>query len=679
MQFILNLRYSATLLLVLALAGCIEENPNLVNPPPQTETVQVRFINLSSDKAAKKLSLDNMASSDLTIYGRASKTFKPPVDSSNLLILSDNGTLLQKTKYKMRFIRETYYTVFYMPLKGDTVSTSTDTLFMISTLSGLVKKSKTSYIKLFNAVDDLNATYSLNLGCPSGKALATGISYGRYGIMEEVRSDTVAVSLTKFKNGADPESKLFKFYLKEGFQYTIITAKNEFGDEKAYLLSDEDLTENALKELETVNQRNTFIRVANFSKKSISIKKEPDFQIINNAQPGWISEFIDFEVCKTTAKDFVGSYIDSVKKSSDSTSFEVLEKYTAFIFDNDINDAGLTVLAGPVYLSDTSKGRAVVRVINAAYKPGNKSITLSVGAHENTTKTSLYSTGEYIATNLQYRTISEARLLSAGFAPLTLFTSTNPGKLLTTALTQLEAGHKYIIVVTNDDEGNAKLSIIDEDTGPMQLEFLPQAVFVQIVNATTNSGSVSVTTNPVLLNAVLPISGSLATVINAGQSEINAGGSTLGFESDKSYRYLFVAGGSTSSPDNFIVKTAIADTPLNNYLRRVINASPSIQGLTVRQDIDTGNTVVSGAVALGYKQNTEYEPYGNERKNSILFIDANTTDPKTGRPLILLRVDDISYSFGKNYSIIFCGAKAGRDYNNDGYDDGYYSIILQEF
>lgn len=679
MQFILNLKYSATLLLLLALAGCIEENPNLVNPPPQTETVQVRFINLSSDKSAKKLSLDNMATSDLTIYSRASKTFKPPVDSSNLLILSDNGTLLQKTKYKMRFIRETNYTVFYMPLKGDTTSTSADTMYIISTLSGLARKEKTSFIKLFNAIDDLSTTYSLNLGCPSGPSLAAAIPYGRSGIISEIRSDTVAVSLTKFTIGQEPESKLYKIYMAEGKQYTIIVAKNEFGEEKVYLLSDEDLTENALKELSPITQRNTYLRVANFSAKNIKSIKEPDTEIISDALAGWISDYSEFEVCKTTAMDYLGSYIGSNKKSRDSISFEVLEKYTAFVFDSAEGDAALTIISGPVFVAGDTKGKAIVRVINAASSQSSTAVTLSMAAHENKEKTALYSTGEYIATNLKYRTKSGAKLIQAGKVPLTLFTSTSPARLLTTALAEFREGHKYIIVVTSDATGNARLTIIDEETGPAQIEMLPQGVFVQAVNASGNSKQMTVSIAPVLTNASVPSSGSLGTVVGEGKQQVIANGSALEIDAEKSSRYLVIAAGTTTNPDNFQIKTIPQDFSPISYLRRVINAAPSVQGLTVRHDIDTGETVVAKAFSIAYKQSTEYEPYGNERKNSILFIDENTIDTKTGRPMILLRVDDISYSFGKKYSFIFCGEKTGKDLNEDGFDDGYYSIILQEF
>ncbi len=678
MLIFLKIRYSALIVIVIALAGCIEENPNLVNPPPHTETVRVRFLNLSADKSAKKLSLDNMAFTDLTAYGKVSKAIKPPVDSSNILILSDNGILLQKTRYKMRFIRETYYTVFYMPLKGDTVSASTDTVFMISTLSGLTKKNKTSFIKLFNAADDLYSTYSLNIGCPSGPSLAAGIAYGRSGIINEIRSDTVAVSLTKSTPGSDPESKLYKIYLEEGKQYSIITARNEFGEEKAYLLSDEDLTENALKELTPVTDRNTYLRVANFSGQDVRLIKDPDIEISGDTPAGWISEYSEFEVCKTTAMDYVAAYIGSDKKSMDSISLEVLEKYTAFVFDSEDGDAGLTVITGPVFTGEDMKGKAIVRVINASSGHSATPLTLSLAARESKEKPAFYTTGEYIATDLYYRTKSGAKIITAGVAPLTLYTSTNPAKLLTTALANFEEGHRYIITITSGASGEALLTIIDEETGPAQIEKLPQGVFVQVVNATANSMAMAVSMAPVLANASVPASGSLATVLPEGTGRFEANGGSLDFDAHKGSRYLIIAAGISGSPDNFFIKTTPTDFAANNYLRRVVNVSQSIQALSVRQDSDSG-FVVSSASGMGYKQITEYETSTNERKNSIFFIDENNIDHNTGRPQILLRVDDISYSFGKKYTILFCGGKTGKDLNEDGFDDGYYSIILQEF
>ncbi len=676
MDFRQRILYCIVAVALVALTGCIEENLALVNPPSQTESVRVRFVNLGSAKTDKVLSLGNDTNTTATAYGRVSGSIVPRADSCNLIVKTGGGETLLRTKYKQKFIKDMKYSVFYLPLLNDSTSKTSDTLYFTSTVTGLTRKTKIAYVKVYNAVPDLNSTYTLTAGCPSGEKLSSA-TYHSSGSIGEIRSDTVAVSLTKYTSGTYVSSRLYSVCLKEYGQYAVVVMKNGSGEEEAYLLNEEDETEGALKLLTEVEQRNSFLRAVNFSRTTVSLYKEPDSLVFTSVPSKSISDYEEIEVCKSTAVDYVGSRVNKTLHSLDSTSFEVLGKYTAFVFDNDTADAGLTVVAEPVFINESTAGKAVVRVINANYKYKNTPLTLSMAAHNSQSDTSL-SAGTYLASDLQYGSISEPVIINAGKAPLTLFTSTNPSKLLSAYLTNFEADKSYFLVMYCDESGNPTLTAVADQSPGTTVEPLDEGVLVQIVNARNSSFRTKVSVDQVLTSAVLPALGYITTVVDEGNTTITLNGSPLNITTNKSQRLLVIASGTAAAPDEFHTMYPPVDVSWGNYYRKVINASSTTPSLTVRIDTENG-TVFAGAEAIGYQYITTRELSVNKRKNALLFTNNNEIDSKTSLPKVLLRVDDISYAYGKSYSVIFCGTPLGADNNGDGYDDGYFMVFLQEF
>lgn len=50
-----NTLYTFFIALLMLASGCIQENPDLVNPPLVVETVNARFFNLAQDEQARSL------------------------------------------------------------------------------------------------------------------------------------------------------------------------------------------------------------------------------------------------------------------------------------------------------------------------------------------------------------------------------------------------------------------------------------------------------------------------------------------------------------------------------------------------------------------------------------------------------------------------------------------------
>src|SRR5690554_1455472 len=107
----LKIYSSALLLFVLfALSGCPDEDENLVNPPSQAETVNVRFINLAGDYETRSLRMTELVSAPVP-YGQSTEVYNPPDDSTKAAVLKDGRE--EYTPFnQIKFFRNLTYTFF---------------------------------------------------------------------------------------------------------------------------------------------------------------------------------------------------------------------------------------------------------------------------------------------------------------------------------------------------------------------------------------------------------------------------------------------------------------------------------------------------------------------------------------------------------------------------------------
>ena len=136
-----------TILFVLLLFySCAEEDPNLVNAPPQTESIRVRFLNFYSPIDANitppsfQLVLDGKAETELIPNQMISAAIKPPSDSSIVSFINEEGREVYKSSRKLRFSRGNFYSVIYSKAyySDSTGTRLVDTSIFITSLLSLI-------------------------------------------------------------------------------------------------------------------------------------------------------------------------------------------------------------------------------------------------------------------------------------------------------------------------------------------------------------------------------------------------------------------------------------------------------------------------------------------------------------------------------------------------------------
>jgi hypothetical protein len=664
----LNLKKLMFLFLTpLILLSCIEENPNLVNPPPQTSSVGLRFLNLASDQKTRVLDLGQDTKTEEIGYGEISGSLQPPSDSTYVFIFLNGNEEFRKDR-KLRYVRQTNYTLIALPSADNTENYKPmDSLIVLFTSLGFKSNNPKSLLKVFNAFPDSTITYTASLGCPSGEKLISGLRYRSQSMSKEVRSGLLPVSITKDSAGVK-QSHLYNLNLSAGSQYCLFIIRNINGDDEVRLLDETNQETYPLFPLDSVTEKYSEIRPINFSRSNVKIEikhgDDDSFKevITEDQSSQTIGQYEIVGACLTTSLDELLVEISPFTTSSAFVSLEVMERYTYLIFDTDDTDSGranLSIIMEPLFLDQPLGDKSSIRVVHGAEKLGG--LTLSIGARDNDTTSIGYSSGDKLANGLSYTDV-QTTVIPSGIAPLTLFTSDQPANLLFSTVTEFEPGENYILVITNDPEGNPQISVIQDNEENKPIEFLEPASFIQMVHLVPGMEKLTTVLNPVLSNATLYYTGSLATVATLNQQTLFLNDQPLNFTPDLEKRTLIVAAGDKDDMEIFLYNTPPLLTDREKfYQRRFVNASKEIPALSVKINSDTSD-FYAVAKDLPYGAISNYEQVNLEKKISMFFLDSRTDTT-------LLRVDDLPLIFGKKYIIIFGGSLE---------EGGYTAVVQQE-
>ncbi len=656
----------------LLIQSCAEENPDLVNPPPQSKTVRVRFINFASDGQERKLGLDGEVFTETVGYGECSEAVQPPADSSYPSVVL-NGSTEFRASNKIRFLRDNYYTVFGLPsAPGDSIQRDLDTLISVGTLAGLPQERKKAYIKIFNAYPDSNRTYSMKRGCPNGEPLATNVSYRKASPQMSVRSNGVPISILRTKAGETEFLGLFNLFFDEGKQYMVVIGKESNSDEEKIYLLDEFNDASQAFGIETPElSLTTQMRAINVSNAEVTFAKQPDEivgdGVIQTLNSKYVGAYNKIGACSSRSLDSLYCLVGGDTASYESASLDVSERYTIIAFDSSTVAANLSVLTEPYRVDDY--GNAIIRVVHAAYM--RQTVTLSMAARDDNPYSDQadslgYLSGDVIAEDISYGEISEPRLVKPGEnLPITMFTTTQPARLLNCAVGDIQPGGRYLMLLTtNGATGEDEFYLIEKNTENAELEPLTEGVFTQIVNLVPDAEQIELRLDPTLTRAKMNYGASLATVVAEGERSLtmlSTGDSyVIGAEKDK--RNLTIIAGEIENPDFLEFSYEPLDVSVSFYQRRFINASKGVSLLSIKlDDDDESNPFTVERIAYGRAsrlQNIEYE-----RNLSIFFINSETNNT-------LLQVNDLPFPLGKNYSVIFGGSEAQNNYTG---------VVLQEY
>jgi hypothetical protein len=643
---------------IIMIGGCASENPDLLNPPPQYKLVKIRFVNLAKDHEQRTCTVGGTVESQSVAFGQCSDSFMPSADSALIGIKKQSVSEYMDT-IKTRFLRNTNYTFFALPsAPNKPVQKPVDEVFVLSTLEGLGLHTNYAYVKILNAYPDTARFYNVNLGCPNGKALASGFSYKMVSAPIEVYSGQIAVSITKVANNQPPTFGLYQLNLKAATQYILIIYQKEDGTEGISLLNELDLTQAAIQPATLIQERITEIRTINFSKSAVSVTKSPDEPLVSDMPQNRIGTYISAGACSSGSQDTIVTYVNNELKSFAPTSLEVLKKFTVMVFDSADLKANLTVIAPPVQLINPLAGQALVRVVHGGYLA--QSMTVSVGARSNSTQDSGFRTGEIIATQVDYGKISEKALLPPGLIPITVFTASQPTELLFSTLVNLEADKQYLLVITNDpdDFGKIKLTIIEESEIDKDMQYLDEGSFTQFVQLVPDAETITFSAPPVLQNAKLYFSGSTTTVLPEGSNDLTINNQQLNIITDKKTRNLIIATGTKANTELIKFQYPPFSFSSTYYIKRFINVCKEIPLINIGLNCDTCFI----AENIPYGSSSEPQTEVLERK-----ISFSVYNPATKK--VILRVNDINMPIGKVFTVIFGGNST----------NGYSVVIQQEF
>ncbi len=642
--------YKSIFWISLVLLGCAKEDPNLVNPPMLWETITIKFFNGARSTGNLALDLEEQQQSQQIAYLELSDTIKPPPLDSITIGFRKDGKLIYKSDRRVRFARYTRYLV----VAGESYKSNgiADTFLVLYNTVGLPKNQQKSYFKFLNLVKDSNLRFTLTLGCPNGKPLVRSIPYFQFPFLVTIESGNNSLSLISETNGMQTFLNLYEINFEEDKEYTIIVAKDKFGEIKLFLIDDYDNTKNALSEIIPQTDRVAYLRTINFTTSGLSITKLPSYSIAQQVEPLMIDNFRPFPVCDSEVYD---SILVSNGKSETQLnySFEVNRKYTLLVFER--SEGIKTILLDPFMVRTISPNQCAIRVVNAL--DDSVAITLSLGARSEYRPNGFIS-GEVLASKLFSNNVSGTVLISSGYFPLTLFSSTEPSYLLGSFVSYVSAGKFYTIVVFRNQNGNIVISLVEENDEQHQLDETPTGYFIQFLNTNPELTNASLAIEGIFSSAILKYKESLSTVIPFTQNKITINGKDFNLEIIPDTRGLFlISGGQVLELLNFSIPPM--GNNRNNYRRRFINASTFCPNITICSEKDLNKAIVSN---LQYASSSPVESISIERKFSIFFFDSNSQE-------LLAQFNDVYLTFGKNYSLVFTSSS----------NKNHSLIVVQEY
>ena len=642
------------------LNGCIQENPNLVNPPSSKEKMFVRFINLAGDQKSRSLVMNGQVAIT-SEYGMNTMAINPPEDS--VIAGVRNGSIEEFTiTRKVKFMKESHNTFFALPSPYNSPNyKSIDTLIPVSSSTGLPINTVHSYLKMINVFPDSTISFSIINGCPNGNQLFGAVRYKAVTSQEVVGSGSMPVSLIRNNKEQREVLGLFDLNLLNDRQYLIIISEGIDKNVKFSLLDETTNELISLSEPNIIAEKNAYIRTINFSSEAITVKKLPDEIVSEQVQPNSIGNYDQVSACTTQGIDSLIVEYSEFSPSANALSINVNKKYTYIVSDDGKKKAGLSLVLPEAFVELPYPDKALIRVLNIA--EDNSNYTLSIAARMDTSA-STYSVGETIASSLKYKQLSNIFLLpiqnESYRIPLTLFANTSPAKLLTSTSFQFKGGKNYLIVIKKNSDDKEVISIIEDE---QQSEIIPEShkeQFFRLVNFVSGAEFISVTLNNILNNAKVSYFTSISSVAGIGANSIKIDGKDFQFISNENQRNVLIAMGGKDNIELFDLKSDNHSDLLSNQTRyRMMNATYDISSIKIVAEKENGDII---STALAQKQTTEYKTDIKGKIYSFFFYDSSNNK-------LLVKANEIKLVEGKVYTIILAGdAKTG-----------YNVYITQEF
>lgn len=674
------MKYTFLLLSLVFLFSCAEENPLLVNPPAKNETVKLRFINLASDNNARTLQLEDLKIENIA-FANSSAAIQPSSDSAYLKILKNNATEFELSS-QVKYLRNTNYS-FVALSKKYCSDCAIDTIVTLRTTAAIPESPTQSLVKFLNAYPDSTHKYLLKWGCPSGDIFIPAQNYMQYNLNPAiVETGVTSLSLVKISNLNQSEEtfiNLYNFEISKKSQYVIILTKFD-GKESLTLLDENEATTNSLIELPQINDRNTSIRVLNLSSETINVDKYgTSVPFAQNIAPQFIDKYQSLVVCESMKLDTLSVSYNNIESSRNFVSLKVNTNYTYLVFDS-LNKKSAESLIIENEKASVLNGKSSIRVVNASNYQFPLTVALGARYEQKSNEFPFsYSSGTILSSKQNFGDISNSVKLSKGIIPINVFTATEPARLIYSTRAEIDENKNYLLVLTTDENGKIKVILIDENQENTAIQYLDEGIFVQVVNAIKGTENMKVSfdsqsgESPLLQNAEVNFTNSLATVIENKAQVININGVSYSINPEKDKRTSIVAS-SIGNQINIISNNFEPFYNPNNFQFRFVNAS-NIDLINVKRDTATTAVIEESVPINSY---SSFTSESRERKITYYIFDGDN-------PNFINRISDIFFTLGKSYSVIFGGEASNsciKEYDKTKPKEDpncYFVIIQQEF
>lgn len=639
--------------MMLIASACPEENPDLVSPPSFSESVYVRFINLSKS-AEQALGFDDEAvSSYVTKYSMTS-SFNPKNDSTFASIFQNSNKITEEDKLVF-FIRDLNYIFVSTP---NPLDFNKDTLIEFTNIGDITVSEVEASVKFANLYADTTVRYSIIEGCPGGDAITNGaLTYMQYTPADAQRADDEFVfSITKLIDNEVEIVGTFKTKFDSFGEYLILLAGNEKDGLKIYVIDELDLEQTQLIEVEEVETQTAQIKLVNLTNNqdNLSINDE----VLINANSNFQSNFVDLSACLSASSEtFTNNNNSEVQISP-----VVNEKYIALSYESSGTFGNELMIIPPPILSRDRTGKPVIRCLNLG--TDDIALNVSIGANSNYIDSASsdtlrgYSSGRQVASKLVSKQISNPVILNQGNLPILFFDSQEPANYLYSLVSEFKANRNYLIV-SYSQNGQTFYTVIDETEEDSPIIQFEEATSIKLVNGdftnTKHNVSLSNSMYSILNNAELVFGNTITTLINSGNAEIKFTNETANIMLEQGKRVLFV-----KTNEGYFDYQTFPQTPsLQDYQFRVANLSDKeIVSVNTISGIDTTNRINT----IDKGQISEYIGVNSQGRIFVLFEDLLTNELFYSSP-------EVNVNRRKIYTFILVGNST----------NGYNLITLQDF
>lgn len=653
-----NLLTSLTILAVV-LVSCASEDENIVNPPPGSVNVGLRFFNGVPDGTARRLLLERNIQTLPVNSGAMSAVVAAPSDSSFLEVIAGSTTELLTTE-RQRFSRNSVYTVIAVADSASGQSFDTVLLYPSTAILGTVPLAQ---VRLINAVPSADLRYDVRVGCPSGPSLpGSSVGFRNASLYREVPPGLNVFTIVEESPTGTTILGTYECDLEARRPYSFLFFRRTPSAQASIALYDEgDSTENLERPLTTVSERSSLMRVLNVGSMPVSVVNTSTSQtLVQDLAPRRLTPYVSLPTCERITPDVFETRFTDGREAVDSTSLNVREKYTLITCDTGSN--AQIVIVPPTPLVYGAEGACKVRVVHAAAKSG--SVVVSVGARNDPTAKNGYSPGSTLARDLTFDNTSGVALLPPGPLPLTVTSSSTPTTIRAIGSSNIELGKSYLIIVADRDGGGIDLLVVEDNDENKLTSAIDDAVFARVVNASVTSDVVTASLGNVVTDGKLFIGNSFATVVPRGPTSISMGGATTSIEAMEGLRILAVRADGGGQPNVITVRTAPLETIRGSSQRRVVNATDDVPFISINYDsISVDPTIDEIFVTrVAYGETTIPDRIDRERRGSFYVFDSDTRKELYRLP--------ISFGpLGNSYTLVVMGRK----------ETGYSVLVLQEY